>query len=123
MFVGADSGARRARVALVPILYHQHRRPSTNVRKTDIVRATAFSERFSDQAVVHCERIGGGQLDETESMREEFACSVCDSPAIVYPEEGEQDQVVCGGCGAFLATRKQFRRLVEEHAEVQTSGC
>jgi hypothetical protein len=58
-----------------------------------------------------------------EAMHKEFACPVCDSPAIVYPEEGEQDRVVCGGCGAFLATRNQFRRLVEEHAGVQTSGC
>jgi transcription elongation factor Elf1 len=56
-------------------------------------------------------------------MHKEFACPVCDSPAIVYPEEGEQDRVVCGGCEAFLATRNQFRRLVEEPAEVQTSGC
>jgi transcription elongation factor Elf1 len=58
-----------------------------------------------------------------ESMSEEFACPVCDSPAIVYPEEGEEDRIVCGGCGAFVATRDQFRRLVERHAEVQTSGC
>jgi hypothetical protein len=46
-------------------------------------------------------------------MSEEFACPVCDSPAIVYPEEGEEDRVVCGGCGAFVATRDQFRRLVD----------
>jgi hypothetical protein len=56
-------------------------------------------------------------------MHKEFACPVCDSPAIVYPAEGEEDRVVCGGCGAFVATRDQFRRLVEQHAEVQTSGC
>jgi hypothetical protein len=56
-------------------------------------------------------------------MSEEFACAVCNSPEIVYPEDGEEDRVVCGGCGAFVATRGQFRRLVEEHAEVQTSGC
>jgi ribosomal protein S27E len=48
----------------------------------------------------------GGQLHETKSMRKEFGCPVCDSPAIVYPE-GEEDRVVCGGCGAFLATRGQ----------------
>jgi transcription elongation factor Elf1 len=60
-----------------------------------------------------------------KSMREEFACSVCGSPAIVYPEgeEGEEDRVVCGGCGAFLATRSEFRRLIEGLTEVQTSGC
>jgi transcription elongation factor Elf1 len=56
-------------------------------------------------------------------MRKEFACHVCDSAAIVYPEKGEEDRVVCGGCGAFLATRSQFRRLIDEHSEVQTSGC
>jgi hypothetical protein len=56
-------------------------------------------------------------------MRKEFACAVCDSPAIVYPEEGEEDRVVCGGCGAFVATRDQFRRFIEQHAGVQTSGC
>jgi hypothetical protein len=56
-------------------------------------------------------------------MREEFACSVCDSPAIVYPKGGEEDQVMCDGCGAFLATRSQFRRLIEGPAEPQTSGC
>jgi hypothetical protein len=56
-------------------------------------------------------------------MRKEFACAVCDSPAIVYPEEGEEDRVLCGGCGALVGTRHQFRRLVEQHAEVQTSGC
>jgi hypothetical protein len=58
-------------------------------------------------------------------MREEFACSVCSSPAIIYPEaeEGEEDCVVCAGCGTFLATRSQFRRLIGELAEVQTTGC
>jgi transcription elongation factor Elf1 len=50
-------------------------------------------------------------------MHKEFACPVCESPVIVYPEDGEEDRVVCGGCGAFLATRKQFRRFVEEHVE------
>jgi ribosomal protein S27E len=55
-------------------------------------------------------------------MRKEFACPVCDSPAIVYPE-GEADRVLCGGCGAFLATRGQFRVLVAERTDVQTSGC
>ena len=56
-------------------------------------------------------------------MPEDFACPVCDFPGIVYPEEGEEDRVVCGRCGAFLAKRNQFRRLVEEHAGTQTSGC
>jgi hypothetical protein len=86
-------------------------------------QGAACSERFSAPAVVHCKRIEGGQLDEAKSMRREFACPVCDSPAVVYPEDGEDDRVVCGGCGAFLATRNQFRRFVEEHAEARTSGC
>jgi hypothetical protein len=56
-------------------------------------------------------------------MREDFACPFCDSPAIVYPEEGEEDRVACDRCGAFLGTRNQFRRLVEDYAGMQTSGC
>jgi hypothetical protein len=116
--------------ALVPILGTMSiAGPALTSEQWTSCGGTAGSERFSDQAVVHCKRIEGGQLHETESMRKEFACPVCDSPAIVYPEEGEEDEedeedrVTCGGCGAFLATRNQFRRLVEEHAEVQTSGC
>jgi transcription initiation factor TFIIIB Brf1 subunit/transcription initiation factor TFIIB len=59
-------------------------------------------------------------------MGSEFACPHCDSPAVIYSDEPEEDRVVCAGCGAFLATRKQFRRLIdrrEKHSEVQTSGC
>jgi ribosomal protein S27E len=54
----------------------------------------------------------------------EFACPRCDSPSVAYPEEG--DRVVCAGCGAFLATRTQFRRFIEpreKRSEIQTSGC
>jgi hypothetical protein len=90
--------------------------------KTSGVGGTPCSERFSEPAVVQCTRCGVANFTD-ESMSEEFACPVCDSPAIVYPEEGEEDRIVCGGCGAFVATRDQFRRLVERHAEVQTSGC
>jgi len=59
-------------------------------------------------------------------MRTEFACPLCDSPSVAYPDEGEDDRVICAGCGAFLATRSQFRRLIkrrEKHSEIQTSGC
>jgi hypothetical protein len=56
-------------------------------------------------------------------MRKKFACTLCDSPAIAYSEHGEDDRIVCDRCGTFLATRSQFRQLVEEHSEVQTSGC
>ena len=57
-------------------------------------------------------------------MGPEFACPRCDSPSVAYPDEG--DRVVCAGCGAFLATRTQFRQLIEpreKHSEIQTSGC
>jgi hypothetical protein len=46
--------------------------------------------------------------------------------SIVYPDKVEDDRVVCDGCGAFLATRSQFRLVIdgpEKHSEVQTSGC
>jgi transcription elongation factor Elf1 len=59
-------------------------------------------------------------------MAKEFACPACGSPSVVYPEEGDDDRVICGGCGAFLATRSQFRTIVKERenrSEVQTSGC
>jgi hypothetical protein len=59
-------------------------------------------------------------------MGSEFACPHCDSASIVYPDEGAKDRVVCAGCGALLATRSQFRRLIarrEKSSEVQTSGC
>jgi hypothetical protein len=55
-------------------------------------------------------------------MRKEFGCPVCDSPSIGYPER-EEDRVVCDGCGAFLATRGQFRQLLAERTDEQTSGC
>jgi transcription elongation factor Elf1 len=59
-------------------------------------------------------------------MGSEFACPRCDAPSVVYPDEGEDDRVICAGCGAFLATRSQFRRLIERRdkpSEIQTSGC
>jgi transcription elongation factor Elf1 len=60
-------------------------------------------------------------------MPEEFACPNCGSPSVVYADAGEEDgRVECRGCGAFLATRGQFRRFVEARAarsRVQTSGC
>jgi hypothetical protein len=57
-------------------------------------------------------------------MDSEFACPRCDSPSVTYPDEGE-DRVVCAGCGAFLATRSQFRRLIEpgeKHSECGRPG-
>jgi transcription elongation factor Elf1 len=59
-------------------------------------------------------------------MPKEFACPRCGSPSVVFPDEGKDDRIVCGGCGAFLATRRQFRRIIdgpEKRSEAQTSGC
>jgi transcription elongation factor Elf1 len=59
-------------------------------------------------------------------MGSEFACPRCESPSVAYPDQGEEGGVVCAGCGAFLATRSQFRRIIERwemRSEVQTSGC
>jgi hypothetical protein len=90
--------------------------------KTSGVGGTLARNVFPSQQLCNARDVGWPTFTD-ESMSEEFACPVCDSPAIVYPEEGEEDRIVCGGCGAFVATRDQFRRLVERHAEVQTSGC
>jgi hypothetical protein len=69
---------------------------------------------------------GGGRTAEVR-MPKDFACPRCDSPSIVYPEMRDDDgHVVCGGCGKFLATCGQFRRLVEQRercSAVHTSGC
>jgi transcription elongation factor Elf1 len=60
-------------------------------------------------------------------MPEEFACPNCGSPSVVYPDAGEDDgRVECRACGAFLATRGQFRRFVESRAArlgEHTTGC
>jgi hypothetical protein len=58
-------------------------------------------------------------------MVSEFAYPRCDSPSIAYPDEGQEDRVVCAGCGAFLATRSQSRRLIErreKRSEIRTTG-
>ena len=60
-------------------------------------------------------------------MTEELTCSRCDSVTVVYhdpPRDGAA--VMCGGCGVFLATRAQFRQLLERQAaqsRVVTTGC
>jgi hypothetical protein len=60
-------------------------------------------------------------------MPEEFACPSCGSPSVVYPDAEEDNAcVVCRACGAFLATRGQFRQLVDGNAArsgEHTSGC
>jgi transcription initiation factor TFIIIB Brf1 subunit/transcription initiation factor TFIIB len=58
-------------------------------------------------------------------MPKEPTCPNCDSPSVVYPEDSD-GPVVCGACGIFLATRRQFRHFLERHAArsgVHTTGC
>jgi hypothetical protein len=57
----------------------------------------------------------------------EFGCSVCLSPALVYPKVLEDDQpVLCDECGAFVSTYGELKRRAE-HAptptNVRVSGC
>jgi hypothetical protein len=46
---------------------------------------------------------------------------------VVYPEATKDHAAVaCGGCGTFLATRGQFRQLLERQAvqsRMVTTGC
>jgi ribosomal protein S27E len=60
-------------------------------------------------------------------MPEGLTCPNCDSPSVVYPEATKDHAAVaCGGCGTFLATRGQFRQLLERQAvqsRMVTTGC
>jgi transcription initiation factor TFIIIB Brf1 subunit/transcription initiation factor TFIIB len=59
-------------------------------------------------------------------MPKEPTCPNCQSPSVIYPEDLDDGPVVCGACGAFLATRGQFRHFLERHAArsgVHTAGC
>ena len=60
-------------------------------------------------------------------MTEEFSCPNCGSPSVLYSDDAEDDErVVCGTCGTFLATRVEFRKFVEGRAVrsgVHTSRC
>jgi ribosomal protein S27E len=60
-------------------------------------------------------------------MTEELTCPSCDSPTVVFhTETGDHAAVRCGGCGTLLATRGQFRQLLERHAaqsRLVTTGC
>jgi hypothetical protein len=41
----------------------------------------------------------------------EFACEVCASPAVVYPDDLDANApVVCAGCGAEICTYGEFRQ-------------
>jgi transcription elongation factor Elf1 len=60
-------------------------------------------------------------------MTEELTCPNCDSPTVVFHKEANDRAAVrCGGCGTLLATRDQFRQLLERHAtqsRLVTTGC
>jgi transcription elongation factor Elf1 len=60
-------------------------------------------------------------------MTEELTCPNCDSPTVVFHKEtNDLAAVRCGGCGTLLATRDQFRQLLERHAaqsRLVTTGC
>jgi transcription elongation factor Elf1 len=61
-------------------------------------------------------------------MTEEFGCPNCGSPSVLYCDAAAEDDehVVCGTCGMFLATRIEFRKLVEGSgvgSRVHTSRC
>jgi DNA-directed RNA polymerase subunit RPC12/RpoP len=50
----------------------------------------------------------------------DFACKVCGSPAIVYPDRLDDDAapVRCQRCNAIRCTLGEFRRLVEESGPI-----
>jgi ribosomal protein S27E len=60
-------------------------------------------------------------------MAKELACPNCASISVVYHDAAKDDApVMCGGCGMFLTTRGQFRRLLERQAvqsRLVTTGC
>jgi transcription elongation factor Elf1 len=60
-------------------------------------------------------------------MIQELTCPNCDSPTVVFHKATKDRAVVrCGGCGTLLATRDQFRKLLERHAaqsRLVTTGC
>jgi hypothetical protein len=60
-------------------------------------------------------------------MAEELTCPKCDSPAVVFHKvTNDHAAVRCGGRGTLLATRGQFRQLLERHAaqsRLVTTGC
>jgi transcription elongation factor Elf1 len=62
-----------------------------------------------------------------DTMAEELACPNCASISVVYHDAStDEAAVMCGGCGMFLATRSQFRHLLERQAaqsRLVTTGC
>ncbi len=59
--------------------------------------------------------------------RKSLLCRNCASISVVYHDTSNDDAaVMCGGCGMFLATRGQFRQLLERQAvrsRLVTTGC
>jgi transcription elongation factor Elf1 len=68
-----------------------------------------------------------GVSNAETAMKEEFGCPSCGSPSVLYCDAIDDDErVVCGTCGTFLATRVEFRKFVESRAVrsgVHTSRC
>jgi ribosomal protein S27E len=59
-------------------------------------------------------------------MLNDLNCPSCDSASVVYQEISDDSPVVCGVCGTFLATRGEFRHILERQAEgsgLNTTGC
>ena len=59
----------------------------------------------------------------------DFGCSVCRSPALVYPRVLKDDQpVTCAGCGTFISTYGELKRRAERvpsssPTRFPVSGC
>jgi ribosomal protein S27AE len=68
-----------------------------------------------------------GAANSETIMTEEFSCPNCHSPSVLYSDAADDDErVLCGTCGTFLATRVEFRKLVESReirSGVHTSRC
>jgi hypothetical protein len=122
--------------------YNVHGRESVPARlwvRGDRVEAAGWTLPVAPLArLTQCEELGtilplgrcalhaAEECDRRLQMGSEFACPSCDSPSVAYPDEDGEDRVICAGCGAFLATRGQFRRLIvrrEKLSEIRTSGC
>jgi hypothetical protein len=61
-------------------------------------------------------------------MKDEFVCSNCCSPSVVYPDsvDDENAHVLCRGCGKIVGTLAQFRLAVQRVPAVSASsvsGC
>jgi hypothetical protein len=60
---------------------------------------------------------------------DDFECSACGNPGLVYPEVLADDgPVACRGCGAFLLTYGELKQRAErsqrsKRAGFQVSGC